>query len=218
MKVSELLPRVQNNLSQLGGAGVQVYSQDTIIEKIITSFNMMFTRYFWDEYTYWQAGTLDGTEGVVVENADTWQHGPLVRFIDIEIVKRDANGARALAVLPRHMDPFHVQGTSPKYIMPFEIDPHKVFKVVPASSTGRVLIRYRTRPTNIDIDTELLLDEELLKLAATWQYLADDGTNPDATNAAFAMVQSRETVLRAVTSHAPVPLTGYDFDPTAWYG
>ena len=219
VKVADLVPRVQANLGLVGGTSAQFYAGTVIQEKITTAFNLLFERCFWDSYTVWKQATLDGVIGVVTESCDVWQY-PLRRFIDIDSVAPRNDPGRTLKVTPRNVSPLLVSGDTPKFMDNYEVVPAKVFRVVPYTSTGDIIIRYRSRPASLTLDTDILLDEELLKLAATWMYMVDDGSNPDSTNAALAMMQQRERAVLAMQHNQPIPLNEYhpSTDVFRWHG
>lgn len=219
VKIADLVPRVQANLGLVGGTSAQFYAGTVIQEKITTAFNLLFERCFWDSYTHWKQATLDGVLGVVTESCDVWEY-PLRKFIDIDSVMPVDCPNKGLKATPRNIAPLLVTGTSPKFIENYEAVPAKVFRVVPYVSTGDILVRYRTRPATLNLDTEVLLDEELLKLAATWMYMVDDGSNPDSTNAALGMMQQRERSVLGMQHNQPIPLNeNRPFDDVfRWHG
>lgn len=190
-----VLERTLVQLSQVPGASVQLYSQDTIIECIKTQFDMYFDEYDWPAYDEWTFGTLDGTLGVITRDmtlVDEDEYPRLLRrYEDINAVYPTGSDVQ-LTEVPAMVPPRSISGgTSPLYIRPYSLN-NKIFRVVPYTATGTVEIHYRARPAEINIDTTILLDETLLTLAATYMYLSKDGSNAGNTQEIQAMLAARE--------------------------
>lgn len=204
-----MLTRVQRRLGQLAGPGAQVYAEDTLLEHIVASFTTAFDDYIWPDYQVWVSSSLDETVGVCVADLSAVKDGnnvptPLTSFIDILGVYPQGY-PKALPNAPQHVIPSRITGAQSLYIIPYPQRPDKVFRVIPYTATGDIDICYKTRPSNIDLDTDLKIDEELIVCAATYLYLADDATNPTATNIALGRLQARERkVAQLLAQHIPL--------------
>ena len=54
---------------------------------------------------------------------------------------------------------------------------------LPVTTTGKVLVTYRTKPDDFEEDgDEIYMDTQLLLLGTCWDVLEDDGTNPGASD------------------------------------
>jgi hypothetical protein len=180
--VAEIINRSQINLSQLPGAGTQVFAEDILLEKLHLAFDTLLGKVWWDDYMHWLQGDLDGVLGVITTNMGNLTH-KLYSYKDIQFVKVDGHRRRNLPEVPNDMPPSIITGTTPKFVAS-NGGSDKIFKILPATATGTINARYRTRPDTFDLDTNLLLDDTLLIRATSYQYLVDDGTNPDATSTA----------------------------------
>jgi hypothetical protein len=181
--VSDIVNRIERRIAQLSGPGAQTFTQDILIEHITSAFNNTFDQHTWPAYMVWVATSFDGVTGAVTAD--------LSDFSDILGVYPGTISS-PLPNAPVDVVPMLMQGSSPLYIIPYPERVDKVFRVIPFTSTGDVYVNYKSSPTNIDMDTNLHVDEELLVCAATFLYLADDATNPTATNVALGRLQSQE--------------------------
>lgn len=193
--VRNVLERTLVQLSQVPGASVQLYSEETIIENIKTQFDLYFDEYHWPAYEEWTFGTLDGTLGVITRNlsiVDGTDYPRLLRrYEDIYAVYPEKCDV-ALSEVPANLPPRRISGgTSPMFIRSYD-DASKIFRVVPYTATGVVDIHYRARPAELNIDSTIYIDETLLTLAATYMYLSKDGSNAGNIQEIQAMLATRE--------------------------
>lgn len=179
---STLLVRTQVNLSQLPGAGTQVFAEDVLLEKMHLAFDTLHSKYWWKQYMTWLSGDLDGTLGVITNNLALLSKR-LVSYDDIQAIYPDGSLKNPLPEVPDNIPPSSITGGVGKFIE-FYDDPAKLFRIVPYSATGIIHVRYRWKPLGWDKDTNILLDDTLMIRATAYQYMADDGTNPDATSTA----------------------------------
>jgi hypothetical protein len=219
--VSVLLSRVERRLGQLSGAGAQVYAQDVLLEHLTSAFTTTFDDHIWPDHMVWVTSALDGVTGVATADLTAVKDSndrpmPLTSFLDILGVYPE--GARsALPNAPMGQVPDLITGSAPRYIIAYPQRPDKVFRVLPFTATGAVYINYSSKPDDIDLDTTLYVDDELLIAAATYLYLADEGTNPTATNVALGRLQARERVVAQLLAHR-LPLGGVNAQPVDyWY-
>lgn len=207
--VSDLITRVERRLSQLAGPGTQVYTQDILLEHITSAFTTTFDDHIWPGYQVWVTSALDETVGVATADlaAVVDSDGNSLALTDFfDLIGVYPSGASApLPNAPLDVIPDLVTGTAARYIVAYPQRPDKVFRVIPYTATGSLYIQYRARPSNIDMDTNLKVDDELLVCAATFLYLADDATNPTATNIALGRLQARQrTVAQNLAQRIPL--------------
>jgi hypothetical protein len=108
--------------------------------------------------------------------------------------------------MPAGIPPRRISGgTAPQFIRSYPTA-DKLFRIVPYTATGTLDIHYRARPDEITIDSEILLDETLLTLAATYMYLSKDGSNASNTQELQAMLAAREGQLSSQRAK-PIPLS-----------
>lgn len=170
---------------------------------------MYFDEYHWPAYEEWTYGTLDGTLGVVTRDlsvVDDPDYPRLLRrYEDIYGIYPDGSEV-ALTEVPAGVPPRRISGgTAPMFIRSYSAN-DKIFRVVPYTATGTLDIHYRARPAEITIDSEILIDETLLTLAATYMYLSKDGSNQANTQELQAMLATREGQLSSQRAK-PIPLS-----------
>lgn len=170
---------------------------------------MYFDEYHWPEYEEWTFGTLDGTLGVITRDltiVDGTDYPRILRrYEDIYGIYPEGSEV-ALTEMPAGVPPRRISGgTAPQFIRSYPSD-DKIFRVVPYTATGTLDIHYRARPDEITIDSEILIDETLLTLAATYMYLSKDGTNQSNTQELQAMLAAREGQLSSQRAK-PIPLS-----------
>jgi hypothetical protein len=180
------------------GPGIHLTTEDSIVEHLIGAFNAIFNEYWWPTYTTWVSSTLDGETGVCTVDFSALDM-PLSKFWDIRSVVDDTT-ERPISRLPETFIASKATGDKPRYIVGYPERTDKVFRVVPYTAVGTVHVNYRSRPTRIDLDTVLNVEEEYLVAAATYLYLADDGTNPGATQTAERRLQQCQRTVRDLLS------------------
>lgn len=204
-----VMERTLVQLSQVPGASVQLYSEETIIEYIRTQFWMYFDEYHWPAYEEWTFGTLDGTLGVITRDltiTDVDEYPRLLRqYEDIYGVYPEGSEI-ALTEMPAGIPPRRMTGGSTAAFIRAYNANNKIFRVVPYTATGNVDIHYRARPAEINIDTVLYIDETLLALAATYMYLSKDGANAGNAQEIQSMLAAREGQLSHQRAK-PIPLS-----------
>lgn len=223
--MSDIINRVERRIAQLSGPGAQTFTQDILIEHVTSAFNNTFDQHVWPAYHVWVKSAFDGTLGVVTAdltatpvydpNGNIIDTLPLRAFEDILGVYPGTQQT-PLPNAPMDVVPWLMQGNGPMYMIPYPERPDKVFRVIPFTSTGDVYVSYKSAPVDLDLDSDLRVDDELLIAAATYLYLADDGTNPTATNVALGRLQSQE---RAVAQRLAVrvPVGAYGSQPVDYW-
>lgn len=197
--LAQLTQDVIKSLSMYQGTSTQLYAEDRIAATIIRIFNRLFEDRFWDEHTFWYKYNLTGTSGVVGETVDN----DIAKFSDIQYVSSENNPRYTLKQLQGSTNPYLVQGNTPVYITPTQIE-HKIFAVVPFTATGVIYVRARHRPNKIIATTEIPFDPDVLVLGACFEYCADDG-NSDAQVQKFqTLYQQRLQELINLDNQNPV--------------
>lgn len=199
-KVADMLVRVERRLNLMSGPGIQISGEDAIVEHLTSAYHNYIDDYWWDEQMIWASATLDGVNGD--HSLDFLQEGVrrLEYIRDLRYVIPEQSDNIPINRPPAPIYPSQVTGDKALFYVPYA-DPAKMFRILPYTALGTINIYYRWREQNIDLDSELLLDEELLVAAATYLYLADDGTNPGATAVAAERLKERERQMRESHSH-----------------
>jgi len=204
--LSQLVARTADRLSMVAGTGVQVYAEDRIAEMIQHKFDVLFIEAPWPQFLTWVTWTLDETLGVVTANLTD----EIKDFEDL-IVLFPNNSNTALTKLA-HLttNPFTLAGTTPIHFQ--ALGPNdtnktaKVFHVWPKTSTGNIIGLYRTKPDTFTATDTIDFDDQALILGATFDYLEDDGTNPNATQKFQLLFEARVKQLKNQLNSAPISL------------
>jgi len=188
------------------GTGVQIYAEDRIAEMIQHKFDVLFDEEFWPQFATWATWTLDETLGVVTTDLTDL----VKRYEDLQVIFPE-NSQRALTKLtPNTTNPFLFSGTTP--IVYASLGPGdsnkttRVFNVWPKEATGNLNVRYRTKPTTFVSTDTVDFDDQALILGATFDYLEDDGVNPNATQKFQLLFDARVQQLKNNFNDGPIAL------------
>lgn len=188
--LSELVQKVITRISQVPGTGVQLYAEDRIADMIQQAFDFIFDDYFWPQFYFEQTYTLDGTTGVITGDISSG----IKRYEDIQYIFFESD-TYPLKELPRNYNPSLITGTRGRFFKP-NSTAAKRFTVLPAASAGTVRVIGRTKPANFTDDDAVDFDNTAIILAATKDYLEDDGANPGAIEKFEQMFESRLAQLK----------------------
>ena len=188
-------------MSMVSGSGVQIYAEDVIGDMIQHKFDVLFDEAWWPQFTNWGTLTLDGTNG----QSTTDLTSLIKRFDDIRVLFPENSNTPMTVLSASTTNPFELSGTTPIH---YERDSlaSKVFHVWPKASTGKVIIHYRTKPDDFTESDTVDFDNQAIILGAVYDYLEDDGTNPNATQKFQALFESRVKQLKNNLSAAPISL------------
>ena len=107
-------------------------------------------------------------------------------------------------------NPFTLSGTTPIHyesLGPSDANKiSRVFQIWPKSATGDIIVQYRTKPDTFVSTDEINFDDQALILGATFDYLEDDGTNPNATQKFQLLFEARVKQLKNTFNSAPISL------------
>jgi len=172
----QIVTKVLQRLALVEGLDAQIYAEPRIQLAVQHKFDLIFREYWLPEYTTWQEPyALDGVTGSIVgdlsDKIQDWR--------DIHSVMWDGSH-KPLALAGRTTRDIDINFPS---IRQFATNPVKMFKVLPATTSGTVWISYRTKPDDFEEDSDPIhLDTQLLLLGTCWDVLEDDGTNPGASD------------------------------------
>jgi predicted nuclease of predicted toxin-antitoxin system len=204
--LAQLIARTADRLSMVAGTGVQVYAEDRITEMIQHKFDVLFDEVFWPQFLTWATWTLDGTLGVVTTDLTDL----VKRFEDVRVVFPENSNTALTKVAALTTNVFTLSGTTPIHyeaLGPAESNKTtRVFNVWPKGATGNINVQYRTRPDTFVTTDEIDFDDQALILGATFDYLEDDGTNPNATQKFQLLFEARVKQLKNSFNSAPISL------------
>lgn len=176
--VEQILTRVEKRISMAAGMDVQTHAEDQLLEMLRHKYTVLFDDIWWYDYLTLETFTLDGSTGLITGSVAN----KIRRFNDIHSVFLGGN-SRPLPLLNIGSNPTLYIGES---MAPYTTDATKMFKVYPIDRDDEVHVWYRTRLDDDDWDiaeagtTNINMDDELLILGTVYDFLIDDGSNPDA--------------------------------------
>jgi|TARA_R100000750_G_scaffold46018_1_gene31034 hypothetical protein len=204
--LSQLVARTADRLSMVAGTGVQVYAEDRIAEMIQHKFDVLFDEVFWPQFCTWYTWTLDETLGVVTADLTDI----LKRYEDIQVIFPENSNMALTKLSNLTTNPYELTGTTPvnyEALGPTVSNKTtKVFRIWPLASTGNVVVRLRTKPDTFTSEDEIDFDDQSLILGSVFDYLEDDGTNPNATQKFQLLFEARIKQLKNNFNSAPISL------------
>ncbi len=190
----------------VAGTGVQTYAEDRIAEMIQHKFDVLFEEHFWPQFLSWATWTLDGTLGVVTADLTDL----VKRFEDIRVIYPTNSNAALTKIAGLTLNPQTLSGATPIHYEGIgsvaSNKAAKVFVIWPKESTGTIEVQYRTRPDTYTSADEVDFDDQALILGATFDYLEDDGTNPNATSKFERLFEARVKQLVMSLNTGPISL------------
>lgn len=192
--IQQIIDRAQQKMYIAAGANVQIHAEDGMTEFLRSAYNTLFDSRWWQDYMVTETFELDGITGTVVGDLTD----KIRKFTDIYAVFYDRE-EHALPVINSVHNPSNVRRRGIK-VNP---SPSSVFTVCPVDSTGPVHVTYRTRvPDTVweeyDFDHEINMDDELLINLLCYDFMVDDGSNPEATQRFLQRFESR---MRSITNN-----------------
>lgn len=198
--LTQLVQKVIQRLSQVPGTGTQTYAEDRIADMVQHKFTVLFEEAFWGHLCHWYTVTLDGALGVPNESMFALSN-PLRHFDDIQGIY-PTGADKPLPHAPSSRNVFQYDGETPRFVAPYNQD-DKVFRIYPATATGTLEMYYRSRPPEYNPSDIVNFDNQALILGATYDYLEDDGTNPNATQKFKDMFEARVRQLKENKANLP---------------
>ena len=190
----------------VAGTGVQIYAEDRIAEMIQHKFDILFDEAFWPQFLTWAQWTLDGTLGVITVDVTSL----LKRFEDIRVIFPGSSNTPLTKISALTTNPFELSGTVPIHyeaLGPTDAaKTTKVFQIWPKTATGNVIVQYRTKPDTFVGTDEIDFDDQALILGSVFDYLEDDGTNPNATQKFQLLFEARVKQLKNTFNSGPISL------------
>lgn len=203
--VDSIVETVITELSQVPGAGTQLYASDRIRQFVQNAWLLEIEAAWWPDYMVWFNVGLDGVTGQLTHPLI----GPISgiqNFSDVQVVfPVDSN--RRLRALPPLMNPYVLTGNQPVYLYPDAVTENKPFRIWPTTATGSVAVFARQREAIPFTSASLTyLDPILLMYDAAWMYAVDDGTVPQQVQKYQQLATKRRQQLIANISQQPIPL------------
>lgn len=172
----DLTEKVLQRLSLVEGLDAQIYAEPRIQLAIQHKFDTLFREYWWPQYTTEQEQyVLDGVNGWITGTLED----KLNDWRDLQCVFWDGSAT------PLPMAPKNVRDIDIGYpcIRWQATNKEKMFRILPATTVGKVWLTYRTYPEQFEEDgDEIHIDTQCMLLGTCADVLEDDGTNPGATD------------------------------------
>ena len=204
--LSQLIVRTADRLSMVAGTGVQTYAEDRIAEMIQHKFDVLFDEVFWPQFLSWAKLTLDGTLGLVTTDLTN----TVKRFEDIRVIFPENSNTPLTTISGLTTNPFELSGTTPVHYEALgptsTYKTTRVFNIWPKASTGDIILQYRTKPDTFVSTDEIDFDDQALILGTVFDYLEDDGTNPNATQKFQLLFEARVKQLKNTYNSTPISL------------
>jgi hypothetical protein len=172
----QIVTKVLQRLALVEGLDAQIYAEPRIQLAVQHKFDMIFREYWLPDYTtYQEEYVLDGSTGQITGDLTD----KLKDWRDLHSVMWESSH-KPLPIAPmntRDADIFYPS------IRPQGINKAKWFRILPATTIGKVWVTYRTKPADFEKDEdEIFMDTQLLLLGTCWDVLEDDGTNSGAAD------------------------------------
>ena len=207
--LAQILVETERRLSQVPGTSVQLYAEDRLIDIIKFVFDQLFTSFEWPQYKFTRQDTLDGSTGVVTSDLSSiLKHFTHIKSLYVE----DTN--QIISLLPDNINPYLITGTTPRYYERVSTA-SKVFRIWPLASTGDIIIRGKTKPTEFINTTVIDFDHHALVLGTVADYLTDDGTNPESAQKFASLFNARVKEITKQLS-GDVQIGNPNIIPTEW--
>lgn len=210
--LDELTTEVQSAIFQAAGLNVQVYSEDIIQRKIINAFIMFASDpdYSWKRFDTYTTRTLDGSGYPTVSLATVFNS-----FDDISnIYPSGSNRPLVSGSIPGN--PLLPTGTTPaSYIF----DTAHLIRVIPITSTGDIVVVGKTYPVVFQNTDTVPFDYIALSSYVAWQYMVDDGANPQSAEVFRQQFETRMKQLKKLQDQAPIAINGNTAAtiPSQWF-
>lgn len=214
--LSDLIVDIEQELHQVSGPAVQVYSQDMLISRINNAFITFFDdpSVNWKRFTEYATYVLDGTTGKSTTDVS-------LTFREYDDIYRiyPSDSDRPLVKWNQNRNPGLIVGDYPRMVRPTSTA-QKIFQVLPLTAAGSVTVVGKSRPTTWpfdDLADIVPFDYLAIVYYVAWQELSDDGTNPAATEDKLKLFQNRWKQLIARQGQEPVSYNGGSTQvPTQW--
>lgn len=201
--VEQLLIGIESSIYQVGGVATQVYAQDNLVKKIEDSFFILATdpEKKWKRFRTYEVYTLDGTTGrATTDIIDTFASYDHILAVYPE------NSDRQLVVDNLNRNPSLNTGNYPLAFVPDSTD---VLKVIPKTATGNITVVGLSLPAvPFRLDTVVPFDSIAIEAFVAWQYMSDDGANPQAAERLRQIFDTRYSHLWKMQEQSPIAING----------
>ena len=210
-KMSDLITKVERELSMVPGLSVQVYAKDSIMQKISSTFELVYQDKAWKRFRVMETRTLNGTTGNVT--------APFTLITDFDDINRvfPSKSSVPLSSFPLEFNPTLEIGGLPRSYS-YNTTPGYLLTCHPATASGDIIVLGQQHPIDFALDTVVPFDDWCIIWGTAWQYAVDDAANPGAITKFQHMFETRKKQLYNAQTSDPIRLTGNRGGeyPTSW--
>lgn len=208
-------------LGEVLGTSVNTFTVPRMIKDAGRSFNFIYKKRWWEQYTDWTTITLDGTTGMATTNDFT----QVIDFEDFFAVYLP-NTQTALPTLPKQINPNTLTGNQPRYFTGIRAGATgyaaKRIKVVPITAAGKLNVLARFHPLTAGDNwaevTQVHLDRDLLSYGTAFMALSGDDLNPGAKSDVQEMMDNRyKDIMSSLSSQTTSMGMGRGPVPNDWF-
>ena len=208
--LSDLVQRTVTRLSMVAGVGVQVYAEDRIAEMIWHKYLMCRDQLWWDDLMDYITLTQDAngrpTENVVTElpTPEVGDEIVINKYHDIQYAWSPYVRGPLKEIKRRDNPTGYMRQGRTLWIGADATKVVRFFQHTPGLEMALRVKRYYPyfNPTDI-----VPMDDQLMILGATYDYLEDDGTNPGQTEKFRNMFNERLDRLKSLENEKEIPLS-----------
>lgn len=208
-------------LGEVAGATVNTYTVPRMIKDAGRSFNFIYKKRWWEQYSSWTTVILDGTTGKATTN-DFLQVLDFDDFFSVCL----PNMTHSLPTLPKRINPGVLSGKTPRYYTSMRAGTvgydAKRIMVYPITSIGSLNILARFHPLTAGDNwaevTQVHLDRDLLAYGTAFMALSGDDLNPGAKADVQEMMDNRyKDIMSALASQETSMGVGRSPVPMDWF-
>lgn len=213
----EIANEIQRLIGDAAGAGVQVLTEDALLDTVNRAFRLFFTKFSWEQFLRWDEVTLDGTTGLITTEA--WEE--VKNFEDFLSIHPEGKKFQ-VPKLGRRTNPFTITGTRVRAftsLTPSHDDfTTKRLQFWPKAATDTLHVHVRVDPSPFLWADEIALDHDLMVAAGAWLTLIGEDLNPSAAEGQRLFMDERFSAITAALARMPIEMgESTSTVPTDWF-
>lgn len=208
-------------IGEVAGAGVNTYSEDRMMRDAVRTFNMLFKKYYWEQYRQWFRVELDGTTGVITTDAFKFVRD----FEDFYSVHVDGSQT-PLPILPKKINPYGITGNTLLMWTSLSVNDAKYvnrrLQFWSKSAVGFVNVLARVYPIEYDKrwawEDIIHLDKDMLVHGVAFMSLSADDLNSSAADTQRQLMEMKFKDITGALTDKPIPISGMGSSvPNQWF-
>lgn len=194
-------------VGEVSGSGVAAYSEDLMFDNAVRAFNMLFTKYNWDEFSHWSQFTLDGITGFAPDG--TFDN---VRNFEDFINFYKGSNDNPIPIMPSNRNPYSMVGTQLQYWSSLASSntnfDKKRIQFWPITNTSTVTAHVKAYPVDPtvgwDWGDDMVLDPDMIIHGIAYVTLATDETSAGAADLQRGLMDQRFGDIMAKLADRPI--------------